>query len=258
MPTPSLSSPVAIRLENISVSYRTPNENYSTLKEYAIRFLQGRVEHNVFWALRDVSMNVHQGEVFGLIGRNGAGKSTLLKVVARVLRPTGGRVVVTGLVAPLLEIGAGFHFDLTGRENVYLNASLLGYSRQEINRSIDDMIEFAELQEFIDVPLRTYSSGMVARLGFAVATHIRPDVLIVDEILGVGDEVFQNKCVARIMGYSQQGTTIFLVSHSSALIQTTCTRAAWLSHGRLVAVGEPAEIVSQYHQNLDARVSLPE
>jgi len=253
-----LSSRVAIQLENISVSYRTPKENYTTFKEYAIRFLQGRVKHNVFWALRDVSLTIHQGEIFGLIGRNGAGKSTLLKVVARVLRPTSGRVVVTGLVAPLLEIGAGFHFDLTGRENVYLNGALLGYSRQEINRNFDEMIAFAELQDFVDAPLRTYSSGMVARLGFAVATHFRPNVLIVDEILGVGDEVFQNKCVARIMRFAQQGTTIFLVSHSSALIQSTCTRAAWLSHGHLVGVGGAAEIVAQYHENPDARAALPE
>ncbi len=249
MHTSQISNQEVIRLENVSVSYRTPNENITTFKEYLIRVLQRRIKHNLFWALNDVSFNVNKGEVFGLIGRNGAGKSTLLKLIARVLRPTKGRVVVTGLVAPLLEIGAGFHNDLTGRENVFLNAALLGYTRQEINRSFDGIIEFSELNDFINAPLRTYSSGMVARLGFAVATNTRPDVLIVDEILGVGDELFQQKCLDRIMGFSKQGTTIFLVSHSSAMIQATCHRVAWLSHGRLVNVGKPDEIIAQYHTN---------
>jgi ABC-2 type transport system ATP-binding protein len=236
-----------IRIENVSVRYRVPQESFTTFKEYAIRLAQGRVRHRDFWALKDVSLSVKQGEVFGLVGKNGAGKSTLLKLVARVLRPTQGRLVVCGRVAPLLEIGAGFHPDLSGRENVYLNAAILGMNRKEIDQRFKSMVEFAELQEFIDSPLRTYSSGMVGRLGFAVATDMRPDILIVDEILGVGDEDFQKKCYDRINGFRQQGTTIFLVSHNSELIQNMCQRAALLSHGHLVNVGSAVEIIQQYH-----------
>lgn len=236
-----------ISLENVSVRYRVPKENFSTFKEYAIRLLQGRVEFISFWALKDAYLSVRKGEIFGLIGRNGAGKSTLLKLVARVLRPTTGRVVVRGVVAPLLEIGAGFHLDLSGRENVYLNAAILGHEHDEVDAHFDRMVAFAELENFIDSPLRTYSSGMIARLGFSVATEFRPDVLIVDEILGVGDEAFQEKCNARIQSFCDEGTTIFLVSHNSKLIETMCQRAAWLDHGKIMEVGEAATVVQSYH-----------
>lgn len=245
----SKPSAAVIQLENVSVCYRVPKDRLSTFKEYAIRLIQGKVEFTSFWALKDVSLSVNQGEIFGLIGRNGAGKSTLLKLVARVLRPTNGRVIVRGAVAPLLEIGAGFHQDLSGRENVYLNGAILGYRRQEIDAHLDAMVAFAELESFIDAPLRTYSTGMAARLGFAVATEFRPDVLIVDEVLGVGDEAFQQKCGVRIRDFCAQGTTIFLVSHNSAMIETTCHRAAWLDHGRVMQVGPAAEVVRAYHDN---------
>lgn len=238
-----------INLENVSVRYRVPKENFSTFKEYAIRLLQGRVEYISFWALKDVDLSVKEGEIFGLIGRNGAGKSTLLKLVARVLRPTAGRVIVRGIVAPLLEIGAGFHLDLSGRENVYLNAAILGYNREKVDAHFDQIVAFAELESFIDSPLRTYSSGMIARLGFAVATEFRPDVLIVDEILGVGDEAFQEKCNARIQSFCDEGTTIFLVSHNSKLIETMCQRAAWLDHGKIMGVGRAIDVVRSYHDN---------
>lgn len=242
----------AIVLENISVRYRTPTERYATFKEYAIRWLQGRVRNSSFWALRDVSFNVNRGEVFGLIGQNGAGKSTLLKLVSRVLRPTGGRVCVSGRVVPLLELGAGFHPELTGRENIYLNGAMLGFSRDEMDRKFQQIVEFSELHEFIEAPLRTYSSGMWARLGFAVAIDAEPDVLILDEILSVGDEAFQRKCIARIDEFRQKQVTILLVSHNTSQVEAMCQRAAWLDHGQVRAVGEAAAVVRAYreHQNI--------
>ena len=183
-----------VRMEHVSVQYRLPTERIGTFREYFIRLLQKKITIRTFNALDDVSFQVKKGEVFGFIGDNGAGKSTLLKVVARVLRPYKGRVVVRGKVAPLLELGAGFHPELTGRENIYLNGSLLGHSRKQMEEVYPEIVEFSELGDFIDTPIRTYSSGMYARLGFAVATAYQPEILIVDEILAVGDEAFQKKC----------------------------------------------------------------
>ena len=239
----------AVRLQGVSVRYRIPSERINTFKEYIIRRIQGKVNHNEFWALNHINLTVTQGEVFGIVGRNGAGKSTLLKLVARVLRPTTGRVWVKGLVVPLLELGAGFHPELTGRENIYLNGAMLGFTRAEMEEKIPRIVEFAELEEFIDAPLRAYSSGMWARLGFAVATDSPPEVLIVDEILGVGDEAFQNKCADRISSYREQGTTILLVSHNAALIEKMCQRAAWLERGELRASGTPSEVLRIYRDH---------
>jgi homopolymeric O-antigen transport system ATP-binding protein len=233
-------------LDGVSVRFRVPHERVLTLKEYAVRAARRRIRHEEFWALRDVSLTVDEGEVFGLIGRNGAGKSTLLKVVARVLRPTCGRARVRGRVAPLLEFGAAFHPELTGRENLFLNGTLLGRSRRELAASFERIVEFAELIEFIDAPLRTYSSGMVARLGFAIATDVRPEVLILDEGMAVGDTDFQAKCTDRIRAFREAGTTIVLVSHQMAYVAETCTRAAWLDHGALKAVGPAADVVRAY------------
>lgn len=244
----SASSPV-ICLENISVRYRIPSERVITFKEYMIRWLQRKISQVDFWALRHISFEVEKGSVFGIIGRNGAGKSTLLKLVARVLRPTEGRIQVVGRVAPLLELGAGFHPELDGRENIYLNGAMLGYSRSEMDEKIGRIIEFSELGDFIDAPLRTYSSGMWARLGFAVATDDKPDILIVDEVLGVGDEAFQRKCAARIESYRKLGATILMVSHDPALIRSMCQQVAWLDHGQLRAIGQPEEILQAYHQS---------
>jgi ABC-2 type transport system ATP-binding protein len=238
-----------ICLEDISVRYRVPSERILTFKEYMIRWIQRKISHNDFWALHHVSLEVNRGEVFGIVGRNGAGKSTLLKLVARVLRPTEGRIRVVGRVVPLLELGAGFHPELTGRENIYLNGAMLGFSRLEMNEKIPRIIEFSELGGFIDAPLRTYSSGMWARLGFAVATDDQPDVLIVDEVLGVGDESFQRKCAARIKLYREQGATILFVSHSAVLVEEMCQRAAWLDHGVLKTFGTPGEVLRAYHEN---------
>lgn len=236
-----------VRLEAVSVVYRAPSERIKTFKEYAIRLVKRQVEHREFHALNNVNLEVRRGEVFGLVGHNGAGKSTLLKVVSRVMKPTSGRVWVKGKIAPLLELGAGFHPELSGRENVFLNGTLLGYSRAEMSGLFDSIVEFSELGEFIDAPLRTYSTGMTVRLGFAVATATRPDILIVDEVLAVGDEQFQEKCTERIMDFRRAGTTILLVTHASKTVERLCDRAAWLDHGQLQAVGLPAEIIDQYH-----------
>lgn len=249
METSFNTSQEMVRLEAVSVCYRVPREHFTTFKEYAIRLLQGKIQHDSFWALKEVSISLFKGEVFGLIGRNGAGKSTLLKLVARVMQPTNGRVVTYGRVAPLLELGAGFHPDLTGRENIFLNAAILGFDQQDVTNRFDRIVEFSELKDFIDAPLRTYSTGMATRLGFAVATDVRPDILIVDEVLGVGDEAFQRKCYDRIQGFRKDGTTILFVSHDSALVESLCQRTAWLDHGQLMHVGESSEVVRLYHQS---------
>ncbi len=246
MSTQERAREVSIRLEDVSVRYRVPRDRISTFKEYAIRMLQRRVNHDEFWALRDVSLEVQKGEVFGIIGRNGAGKSTVLKVIARVLRPTTGRAWVKGRVAPLLECGAGFHPELTGRENTFLNGTLLGFSRKEMEEKFERIVEFAELWDFIDAPLRTYSSGMAARLGFAIATDVKSDVLIVDEVLAVGDESFHRKSTARMHEFRDQGATILLVSHNMKTVEAMCKRAMWIDRGMVKADGTTSEVVSAY------------
>ena len=249
MNMPTESKP-AIILENVSVRYRLPSERIGTLKEYAIRLLQRRLKHREFWAIKDLDLNIQQGEVFGIVGDNGAGKSTLLKVISKVLRPTTGRVRIYGKIAPLLELGAGFHPELSGRENVFLNGALLGYSHDETNQVFNEIVEFSELAEFIDAPIRTYSSGMYARLGFAVATAHQPEILIVDEILSVGDEAFQRKCTDRITGFRENGATVLMVSHNLDLIAGMCNRAAWLDHGKLIHIGNAEEVVAKYREGV--------
>jgi ABC-2 type transport system ATP-binding protein len=237
-----------ILFDSVSVRYRVPHERVSGIKEYAIRRIQRRLVYRDFWALQDISFQVQPGEVFGIIGQNGAGKSTLLKVMARVLYPTRGRVVMRGSLAPLLELGGGFHPELTGRENVYMNMALLGHPRKKTDELFDSMVDFSELQEFIEAPLRTYSTGMTARLGFAVATAIRPEILLVDEVLSVGDSRFQQKCLDRMYGFQAQGTTIVIVSHSMATIETFCSRALWLDRGCIQAFGDVGEVIQHYGQ----------
>ena len=238
-----------IRIENVSVQYRVPTEKVGTFREYAIRLLQRKIKIRTFNALEDVSFQVKKGEVYGLIGDNGAGKSTLLKVVARVLRPYKGRVIVKGKVAPLLELGAGFHPELTGRENIYLNGSLLGYSRKQMDEVYSSIVDFSELSDFIDAPIRTYSSGMYARLGFSVATAHIPEILIVDEILSVGDETFQKKCAQRFNQFQDSGTAILYVSHSLDSVLSMCHRVAWLDHGKIQAIGKPNDVVTEYRRS---------
>jgi homopolymeric O-antigen transport system ATP-binding protein len=242
----SLASDV-VRLENASFRYRHHQERFTSLKEYAIRRLQGRVRVSDVLVLRDIDLAIQQGEVFGIVGRNGAGKSTLLRLMAGVLRPTTGRVVVHGWpVSPLLEIGAGFHPDLTGRENVYLNATLLGHAKRDVDDRYESIVEFAELGDVMDDPLRTYSSGMVVRLGFSVATAWDPNVLLVDEVLAVGDESFQKKCLQRIEKFRRQNATVVLVSHQLVQVIEVCSRAAWLDDGRIRAIGDPKSVVGEY------------
>jgi len=245
---PSNNADNVIRLENVSVRYRLPEEMIGTFKEYMIRLMQKRVKYNSFLALNNVNIDINKGEIFGFVGRNGAGKSTLLKVVSRVLVPTQGRVWIKGWVSPLLELGAGFHPELTGRENVFLNGTLLGHSRREIENHMEEIIEFAELGAFMDAPLRTYSSGMIARLGFAVATTWKPEILILDEVLSVGDEAFQLKCQKRMESFRKEQVTSLLVTHNMQTVQALCTRAAWIDHGVIKMVGTPNEVIEAYRQ----------
>jgi len=235
-----------IHLDSVSVRYHLPEEKVATFKEYMIRLLQKRMRYNSFLALDGINIEVKKGEIFGIVGRNGAGKSTLLKVISRVLIPTEGRVWIRGRVSPLLELGAGFHPELTGRENVFLNGTLLGHPRREIEEHMQDIIEFAELGAFIEAPLRTYSSGMVARLGFAVATSWQPEILILDEVLSVGDEAFQLKCQNRMKEFRNNQVTSLLVTHDMQSVMKLCTRAAWLDHGIVKAVGTPDEVIKEY------------
>lgn len=245
---PSDKAETIIRLENVLVRYRLPEERIGTFKEYIIRLLQKRVRFNSFLALNDVNIEIKKGETFGLVGRNGAGKSTLLKVISRVLVPTEGRVWIKGWVSPLLELGAGFHPELTGRENVFLNGTLLGHTRRDIEDHMTEIIEFAELGAFMDAPLRTYSSGMIARLGFAVATTWIPEILILDEILSVGDEAFQLKCQKRMEGFRKSRVTSLVVTHSMETVESLCTRAALIDHGVIKLVGTPDDVITAYRQ----------
>lgn len=244
--SPETNRQEIIRLEKVSVQYRVPEERIGTFKEYAIRFLQRRIRFNKFWALEDIDLTVYRGEVLGVIGRNGAGKSTMLKVISRILRPTRGRTVLYGKVAPLIELGAGFHPELSGKENVFLNGALLGYSRREMEACYDQIVDFSELHQFMEAPIRTYSSGMYARLGFAVATAYIPDILLVDEILSVGDEAFQNKCLDRIAEFRKKGSTIIYVSHNMTQVERMCRRVGWLDHGRLKMIGDAEDVIEAY------------
>ena len=236
-----------IQIDSVTVRFRIPHERIPTFQEYAIRWLKRRgVQYADFNALNDVSFSVEHGETLGIIGPNGAGKSTLLKVIARVIRPTQGRMRLRGRVAPLLELGAGFDYEMTGRENVFLNGAVLGFSRKDMARRLDRIVEFSGIGDFIDAPVRTYSSGMVARLGFAVATDARPEVLIIDEVLAVGDAEFQRKSAARIREFRESGSTILVVSHSPASIKSLCNRALWLEHGAIRLLGPVDTVVDQY------------
>jgi ABC-2 type transport system ATP-binding protein len=246
MTLPTASKSPIITLENIAVRYRVPQERIPTFKEYVIRWLRGQVRYHSFWALQDINLEIQPGEIFGIIGPNGAGKSTLLKVIARVLYPTRGRIRIAGRLAPLLELGAGFDAELTGRENIYLNGAILGHTKAELDALFPEIVEFSGLQDFIEAPLPTYSTGMIARLGFSVATASRPDILIVDEILGVGDAEFQTKSFERIQSFQAAGTTILLVSHSLEKVEELCGRAIWLEHGKIVSLGSATAVVSQY------------
>lgn len=245
-------SPIAIHLEDVSVRYRKPEVSIRSFKEFTIQYFQRRIRMQDFWALRNINLDVRRGETFGIIGRNGAGKTTLLKVISRVIVPTKGRLIVEGEVAPLLECGAGFQPEMTGRENILLYGSLLGHSQQQIKEHIPEILEFAQLDGFIDAPLRMYSSGMIARLGFAVATSWQPQILILDEILAVGDEAFKKKCKTRIDGFKVEGATILLVTHDMDLILKKCDRAVLLEGGSIVDQGEVHHVVESYRSLIES------
>ena len=232
----------AIEVADVSKRFRIYRDKPTSLKQ---RVLSSRSRAEDFWALRDVALDVGEGSTFGLIGHNGSGKTTLLKCVAGILRPTSGTIRQRGRLAALLELGAGFHPELTGRENVYLNASFLGLSRRQTDAAFDDIAAFAELEDFIDNEVKFYSSGMLVRLGFAVAVHVDPDVLLIDEVLAVGDEAFQAKCLDRVRAFQREGRTIVLVTHALDTVIEICDRAAMLHHGELHAVGMPADVVRE-------------
>jgi ABC-2 type transport system ATP-binding protein/lipopolysaccharide transport system ATP-binding protein len=242
---------LTLRLSGVSVRYWVPAEPISTIKEHVIRRVQGRkLVHRELLALDRIDLELRRGESVGIIGRNGAGKSTLLKVAARVLHPTLGRVWIWGRVAPMISLGAGFHPELTGRENIILNGAILGFSRREMERRFESIVEFSELAAFIDAPLRTYSSGMVVRLGFAIASDVDPDILIIDEVLSVGDESYQAKCRARMAGFRTSGASILFVSHDMNDIRQVCDRAIWIDDGRIAASGPVEEVIQAYHSHL--------
>jgi ABC-2 type transport system ATP-binding protein len=233
---------LAIEIDHVSKRFRLFREKPSSLKA---RLISSRSRAEDFWALRDVSFEVRQGESVGLIGHNGSGKTTLLKVIAGILRPTAGVVRSRGRVAALLELGAGFHPELTGRENVYLNASFLGLTRRDTDRVYEDIVEFAEIADFMENQVKFYSSGMLVRLGFAVAVNVDPEILLVDEVLAVGDESFQAKCLNRIRGFQREGRTIVLVTHALDTVRQVCDRAVMLDHGELYAKGSPLDVVRE-------------
>ncbi|RIK35057.1 MAG: ABC transporter ATP-binding protein [Chloroflexi bacterium] len=257
-------SELAIRIENLSKQYRIgQREAYKALRDVLadavkrpVQALQSAIQRQpqpmaepaMLWALDDVSFDINQGEVVGIVGRNGAGKSTLLKILSRITEPTVGRVALYGRVGSLLEVGTGFHPELTGRENIYLNGAILGMKRTEIERKFDEIVAFAEIERFLDTPVKRYSSGMYVRLAFAVAAHLEPEILIVDEVLAVGDAAFQEKCLGKMSSVAQQGRTILFVSHNMAAVQSLCGRAIWLHDGKMMEEGKPAQVISRYLQ----------
>ena len=244
-PLPAAAEP-RIELCGVSLCYRLAKQRIRSFKEYAIHFMKGSLAYEQLWALRDVALTIHSGETVGIVGRNGAGKSTLLKVISQVLKPTAGVATVRGRLSPILELGTGFDRELTGFENIYLNALLLGHSRREVADAIDEIVEFSGLGDFVRAPIRNYSSGMLARLGFAVATAWLPDIMILDEVLAVGDASFTAKCEDRLRRFHEAGTTVLMVSHSAEAIRHNCARALWLDAGRLLADGPTDEVLALY------------
>lgn len=235
-----------IEIKDVEMHFNMSKEKIDNLKEYFIKLAKRQLMYEDFTALDKVSVDIKKGEVFGIVGHNGSGKSTLLKTISGILKPTVGTVKVHGSIAPLIELGAGFDLDLTARENIFLNGSVLGFSNQMIEEKFDEIVDFSELREFLDVPMKNYSSGMVARIGFAVATMVKPDILIVDEILSVGDFLFQQKCEQRINALMQGGTTVLIVSHALEQIRRLCTRVMWLDKGKIKMLGDTKSVCDAY------------
>ena len=235
-----------ISVNNVSMRFNLATEKVDSLKEYFIKLTKGSLKFEEFWALKDVSIDVMPGDFYGLVGLNGSGKSTLLKTIAGVLKPTKGSVTVGGTIAPLIELGAGFDMDLTARENIYLNGAVLGFSKKFMDEHFQDIVDFSELHDFLDVPLKNYSSGMVARIAFAIATVVDPDILIADEVLAVGDYAFQEKCEKRMEQLLANGTTVIFVSHSTEQVKRLCNKATWLEHGKIIMTGDADTVCDAY------------
>lgn len=236
----------AVEVKNVTMEFNMSKEKVDSIKEYFIKLVKRELHFEQFLALKDVSVTIEQGDVFGIVGLNGSGKSTLLKVISGILKPTKGTVKTIGTISPMIELGAGFDMDLTARENIFLNGSVLGYSKQMMEEKFDEILEFSELQPFVDVAVKNYSSGMVARLAFAIATITKPDILIVDEILAVGDFLFQQKCEKRIREMMDRGTTVIIVSHTIEQIERLCKRVLWLEHGNMKMLGDTKTVCDAY------------
>lgn len=236
----------AVELRDIEMHFNMSTEKLQSLKEYFLKFVKRQLKFEKFAALDKISFDIEKGDVFGIVGLNGCGKSTTLKIISGILEPTGGTVETQGVIAPLIELGAGFDMELTARENIYLNGSVLGYSEKFMDEKFDEIVEFSEMQDFLDVPMKNYSSGMVARIGFAIATVTTPDILIVDEILAVGDFLFQKKCEERINAMMQSNTTVIIVSHSIEQIERLCKHCVWIEKGKVKMIGDTAEVCAAY------------
>lgn len=235
-----------VKVDNVSMMFNLSSEKVDSIKEYLIKMFKKEIHFQEFWALKDVSFELERGDSLGIIGLNGSGKSTLLKIISGILKPTKGKVTTVGSIAPLIELGAGFDPDLSARENIYLNGAILGYSREYMNSKFDEIIKFAELEDFVDSAIKNFSSGMVARLGFAIATMNIPDILIIDEILSVGDYKFQQKSFQRMQQMMNSGATVVFVSHSVEQVKEVCKKALWLDRGNVVKFGDAKEICEEY------------
>ncbi len=238
-----------IKVDNVSMMFNLSSEKVDSIKEYLVKMLKKEIHFQEFWALNDISFELEKGDSLGIIGLNGSGKSTLLKIISGILKPTKGNITTVGSIAPLIELGAGFDANLSARENIYLNGAILGYSREYMNSRFDEIIKFAELEDFVDSAIKNFSSGMVARLGFAIATMNIPDILIIDEILAVGDYKFQQKSFARMQEMINSGATVVFVSHSIEQVKQICKKALWLDHGNVVKFGPSEEVCQEYMNN---------
>jgi lipopolysaccharide transport system ATP-binding protein len=237
---------IVIRVENASVRFNMASEKIDSLKEYAIKLVKGQLMFQEFFALRNIDLTIRRGESWAFVGRNGAGKSTLLKLICRILMPYEGKVTVRGSLAPLIELGAGFDSNLTAEENIYINGCIMGHSKKFMQEHFDEIVEFAQLQDFLKMPIKNYSSGMRARLGFAVATMVKPDILIVDEVLAVGDVAFRRRCNERMKEMLSGGTTLLFVSHSNSDVRALCQNAMWLDHGQIIRTGSTEDVLTAY------------
>ncbi len=247
--------PIAIKVDHVSMKFNLSSEKVDNVKEYIIKFIKKELMYQEFWALRDVTFDVKKGDRVGILGLNGAGKSTLLKICSGVLKATQGTVTTKGRIAPLLELGAGFDRQYTGKENIFLYGSMLGYTKEFLNEKYDEIVEFSELGDFINVPVKNYSSGMRARLGFSVATIVEPDILILDEVLSVGDAKFRRKCEARIQSMFDKGVTVLFVSHSVSQVLRICNKGILLEQGRLIAQGDVEDVVNFYEEKMSVQSS---